>query len=1079
MTKHLLSGFLILGSWISLHAQGQAISGTASDENRVALLTANRTHVGVTDQADVKALIKGVVYDDKGVALPGASVSVKGTQSGTTTDAGGRFSINVPDGAKTLVVSFIGMITQEVTIGTRQTIDVRLKYADNILNDVVVIGYGTQRRQDLNGAVSSVKAEDIANVPQTSVDQLLQGRAAGLTITQNSGQPGSSTSVKIRGITSLTGSSEPLYVIDGVPISGDANNQSTSGRSPLQNFNGSGQSGVSPLSAINPNDIASIDVLKDASATAIYGNRAANGVIIITTKRGKNGVAKIGYDGYVGIQTPSKFLDVLDLPQYAKLQNTLADSYGVPRRGDFADPSILGKGTDWQDEVFNSAVMQNHQLSVSGGKEGINYYISGGYLKQNGTVIGSSFDRFTFRSNIDGQVKEWFKLGLTLTGSSTNDRVTLNDNVGGIVYTSLLQSPEAVVRNADGSFYGPPNDPTAVSSVINPVGQALSISNRLNRTNLNTNVYAEIRFSKDLTLRNEIGGDFNYSNNTYFVPTYAWGRFVNPTATLNQRWQRGSFYILKNYLTYTHTFAQKHNVTALLGHEVQGSSWNGIGGYRAGFFSNSVPTLNLGEALTATNDEFKGSQSLESAYARAIYSYKEKYSITSTIRVDRSSKFTQGKQVGYFPSFAASWRLTEEPFMAGIKKAVEDIKIRIGYGAVGNQQISNYLYGSSLSAAPTGLGTGFLTDRIANPDLKWESNTQLNAGIDVTLLNNRINATVDVYNKLSKNFLYQLPLPAYLVGDANYLGGISSPYVNLGQMQNKGVDVTLTSRNVVKPDFKWTTTVIFSKYVNSVKELSANFTEIINSVYTGFLNVPVTRTVVGAPIGQFYGYKVKGLFQTTEQLAAAPLQFGRPVANSGAGTWLGDVQYVDENGDGVINEKDRAVIGNPNPKFTFGFTNTFTYKSFDVSIFLQGSYGAQILNLTRRTVGGLSTLYNNQFAYTSNYWTPTNTNTDIPAPRAGIDNPNLFISDRFIEDGSYARIQNVNVSYNVPASIIKYAKLNRLKVYGSVQNLATFTKYSGYDPEVGAFNQNSLQMNVENGRYPLPRTVTIGVNAEF
>lgn len=815
----MLSGCLVLGSWLTLNAQNQLATPTAMLKNEPVLATTKLPQSAVNSLSDVKALVKGVVSDEKGTGLPGATVSVKGTQVGTTTDANGQFSLNVPANAKTLVISYIGMTTQEVAIGNRQTINVQLKLADNVLNDVVVIGYGTQRRQDLNGAVSSVKAEDIANVPQTSVDQLLQGRAAGLTITQNSGQPGSSTSVRIRGITSLTGSSEPLYVIDGVPVSGDANNQSTSGRSPVQNFNGNGQSSVSPLSAINPNDIASIDVLKDASATAIYGNRAANGVIIITTKRGKSGSARIAYDGYVGVQSPSKFLKVMDLKQYARLQNTLADAYGTPRRAEFADPSLLGSGTDWQREVFQSAVMQNHQLSMSGGKDGINYYVSGGYLNQNGTVIGSGFKRFTFRSNVDAQVKEWFKVGLTLTGSNTQDRVTLNDNVGGIVYLSLQQAPDLAVRNADGSFAGPPNDPTAVSSVINPVAQALSITNNLNRNNLNGNIYNDIKFSKDLTLRSEVGIDLNYSDNIYFRPTYSWGRFVNPTATLNQRWQKSSFFIVKNYLTYTHTFSDRHNVTALLGHEVQESNWNGIEASRQGFYSNDIKTLNLGEAATATNNEYKGSQSLESVYARGIYSYRDKYSLTATVRADRSSKFAQGQQVGYFPSFAASWRLTEEPFMAGIKKAVEDVKIRVGYGSVGNQQISNYLYGSSLSPSQTGLGTGFLIDRIANPNLKWESNTQFNAGIDVGLLSNRINATLDVYNKISKNFLYQLPLPAYLIGDANYLGGISSPYVNLGQMQNKGIDLTITSRNVVKPNFKWTTTLIYSQYRNTVKEI--------------------------------------------------------------------------------------------------------------------------------------------------------------------------------------------------------------------------------------------------------------------
>ena len=1073
----MLSGVFLIGSLSALYAGGHLPEQPLTNRTPVAPVRMDQPAASLAEAAPT-AQVRGTVTDEKGGALPGATVSIKGTQIGTTTDGQGKFTLNVPDGAQTLVISFIGYTTQEVPIGNRQVFSIKLVAADNQLNDVVVIGYGTQRRQDVNGAISSVRADEIANIPQTSLDQLLQGRAAGLTITQNSGQPGSSTSVRIRGITSLTGSSEPLYVIDGVPISGDANNQSTSGRSPLQNFNGSGQSGVSPLSSINPNDIETIDVLKDASATAIYGNRAANGVIIITTKRGKNGTARIAYDGYVGIQTPSKYLSLMKLPQYAKLQNDIADLYGVQRRPEFADPSLLPDGTDWQHEVFKSAVMQNHQLSISGGANGINYYVSGGYLNQNGIVIGSGFDRYTFRTNIDGQVKPWFKVGLSLTGSSTNDRVTLNDNVNGIIYLAMLQAPDVAVRNPDGSFAGPPNDPNATAGVINPVAQALNITNRLNRMGLNGSLYFDLKFSNSLSFRTELGGDFNNSDNTYFVPTYAYGRFVNTTATLNQRWQKSSFNIVKNYFTYTHTFGS-HNITGLLGHEVQISRWNGIEGYRAGFYSNDVKTLNLGEAATATNNEFKGSQSLESVYARAIYGFKDRYSLTATIRADRSSKFAQGQQVGYFPSFAASWRIIEEPFMAGVKNIANDVRIRVGYGAVGNQQIANYLYGSSLSPTTTGLGTGFLTDRIANPNLKWESNTQVNAGLDLTFLNSRVNATVDVYNKVSKNFLYQLPLPAYLVGDFSYLGGISSPYVNLGQMQNRGIDITVTSKNVAKDNFQWNTTFIFSHYKNQVKELSANFTEIINNVYTGFLNVPVTRTVVGQPIGQFYGYRVKGLFQTAEQLAAAPKQFNRPVLNSSAGTWLGDVQYEDVNGDGVVNEQDRTIIGNPNPTFTFGLTNTFTYKSFDVSLFLQGSYGAKILNLTRRTVGGLSNLYNNQFTFAGNYWTPTNTNTDVPAPKSGSDNPNLFISDRFIEDGSYARIQNLNIGYTLPKVLTQKVKLNRLKVYTSIQNLYTFTKYSGYDPEVGAFNQNSLQMNVENGRYPIPRTFTLGLNAEF
>ncbi|WP_207622447.1 TonB-dependent receptor [Niastella koreensis] len=1034
----------------------------------------------IVSSPDTTITVVGLVQDEKGRGLPGVSVTVKNSKYSVNTDINGRYHIPAPTNG-ILIFTFVGMQKQEVAIAGKTTINITLNLATEELGDVVVIGYGTQKRRDINGAISSVKAIDIATIPQPSVDQLLQGKAAGLSITQNSGAPGSNTSVRVRGVTSLSGTNEPLYVIDGVPISGDANNSSTSGRSPLQTAAGYTytQSSVSPLAMINPNDIESIDVLKDASATAIYGNRASNGVIIITTKRGKNGNAKINYNGYAGQQQVSKYIHMMDLKQYARLQDVMSDIFGVGRRPDLADSSLLGAGTDWQRLVLRKALQQSHQLSVSGGKDGMNYYVSGGMLQQDGIVIGSGFKRYSFRSNLDAQVKEWFKLGLTLAGNRTAEDVVQGDN-NGIIYNALLQAPDLTAYNADGSYSGPPaSDPLSVTGVINPVAQAKQITNHLNRSNLNTNLYNDIRFTRDLTLRSELGGDFNFSDNNLFTPSYTWGRFVNTNASLNERSQQSTYGIWKEYLTYQHTFAGKHILTALAGHEVQQANWRGTQGFRQGFYSNTVQSLNLGQATTATNDEYKGSQSQESFYARVIYNYSNRYSFTATIRKDKSSKFAPEHQIGYFPAFAASWKLSDEAFMQNIKTVADNIKIRLGYGQVGNQEIPNYLYGSPLNASVTGLGTGFLLNQIANPNLKWQTSIQYNAGLDFSLFNRRVDATVDVYKKTSRNFLFQLPLPAYLVGDFTYLGGINPPYVNLGRVENQGIDITLNTHNIVSEKVKWNTSIIFSHYNNTVKELGTGLDELIGKVTNGFLDVAATRTVVGGPIGEFYGYRVKGLFKTDDQLSNAPQQFNRPVGNNSAGTWLGDVQYQDLDNNKVIDAKDRVALGSPNPKFTYGITNNFTFGDFDLSIFLYGSYGAKILNLLDRTLGGLAGPYQNQYASVAGYWTPTNPNTDIPAPKVGTDNPNIFVSDRFIHSGSYLRIQNINLGWNVPARWLHRAKIGGLKIYSSVQNLHTFTSYNGYDPEIGASNQSAILTNIDNGRYPLARTITVGMNVQL
>lgn len=1039
-------------------------------------------------------VVTGTVYDEKGITLPGVGVMVKGTSVATSTNIDGKYSITIPANGTVLVYSFIGSTSQEVVIGNKTLINVNLKSASTALSDVVVIGYGTQRRQDVNGSVSSVLAKDIANVPQPSLDQLIQGKAAGVTITQNSGGPGSATSVRIRGITSF-GGSEPLYVIDGVPIQGDATNKSGNGRSPQLTRTGGGQeeTGVSPLSRINPSDIESIDILKDASATAIYGSRGANGVVIVTTKRGKNGSARISYDGYYGFQEQGKFLDMMDLKQFANLQNALADKFGQQRRVEFADPSILGTGTNWQDAIFHTAPQQNHQLSFSGGKDGVDYYVSGGYLKQEGTIIGSDFKRYSFRTNVNGQVKDWLKIGSTIGAARTNQNIGLGSNTG-IVYNALSSAPDNPIYNADGSYAGPTLDAGGLAQgTVNPVAQALSLTNTLLSNNVNGSAYADLKIYKDLSLRSELNGDFNWSEAQTFKPTYQWGAFSNQTARLDQYNSNSTYWGWKEYLNYSHTFGTKHNLTALAGYEVWQATWGGVSNKIENFASgNTIQTLGFGDQTTALIDQNKGSQVMESFLGRAIYTYNNRYSVTASIRSDKSSKFAEGHKVGYFPAAAVSWRLSEESFMESTKSVIDNIKIRLNYGETGNQNIPNYLYGSSIKAVATGLGTGFVTNNVANLDLTWESAIQKGAGVDFSLFKGRIDASFDYYIKNSKNFLFQKPLPAFLLGgSAEYsdVAAIKSPYYNAGQIENKGFEFSINTKNIVNENFKWNTTLIFSKYKNNVVSLNGS-PALIGSINSSFISLPVTKTTEGGPVGEFFGYKVKGVIKTAADLqyiashpqnvtggtSPAVITNDPSIANS---IYLGDLMYEDTNGDGKVDANDQVALGNPNPDFTYSITNNFTYKNFDLSIFLNGSYGGKILNALNYQIAGLSGLYTNQLASSSNFWSPSNPTSDIPAPKGGIANNNLVMSDRFLESASFLRIQNVRLGYNFPEKWIKHAKLSRLNVFASGQNLYVFTKYSGLDPEIGSLNQNPIYSNIDMGRYPIPRTITFGVNAQF
>jgi TonB-linked SusC/RagA family outer membrane protein len=1027
--------------------------------------------------------VSGTVSDEKGLSIPGANVSVAGSKATVSTDFDGKYSIDVPANS-TLLFSFIGFATQKVAVDGKSTINVILKSNAEDLKDVVVIGYGTQRRKDVNSAISSVAAKDIENLKVASFDQMLQGKAAGVVVNSNSGEPGSNVSVRIRGVSSLTGTNEPLYVIDGVPISGDARNSSTSGRNAAgdSNFSNNGNITVSPLALINPSDIESIDILKDASATAIYGSRGANGVIIVTTKSGKKGTGKLSFENSYSISNLPKKLHSMNLQQYATHQNALADVYDPSsKRPEFAHPELLGKGTDWQDAIYETGLMSSNQLSFSGGKEGINYYISGGVLNQEGIVIESGFKRYNVRANIDAKVNSFIKVGINVSGAITDEKLTLNGQFNGVVATSLLATPDVAVRELDGAFAGP----TSGISFVNPVATSLLGSNTLVRKNYSGNFYTQVDILKGLEYRFEAGGYIYDNLGQRFDPMYSLGNAVKNYANLYYNPSSGNSWNLKNMLTYRKTI-DKHNFTILAVQESNRAHWEGYSMEGNGYKDNSNQTLAGGDLAKAVlKSTYSGTQTLSSYLGRVVYDYADKYGISAAIRTDGSSKFFVGNKWGVFSSASGSWKISNESFMESTRKYVDNIKLRFGWGQTGNNQIGNNLYDSNLHVVVSSMGTSYLPSNTPNKDLKWETQDQTNLGLDFTLFQSKFTASVDVYKKVSKNFLYQVPLPNYLSGGGDYEGGVNPPYFNLGSMQNKGIEVTLGYHNKFSENFSWDSSLNFTKYENKVTDMAGlNIIKTTNTL--AYSTVSVSRTQEGLPIGSFLGYEAVGIYRTDEDL----LKYGhvdgsgnRVVLKNGTNSLLpdfvkGDVIYKDLNNDGKIDQNDLTNIGNPNPKFTYGFTNNFKYKNVDLSIFLQGTAGNKLLNLTRASGTMNSNLGTNYLTEAADFYSADNLDASLPKP-SSYDHINNAVSTRMIENGSYLRIQNVTLGYSLPSDIISKIKLTRLRIYASGQNLFTFTKYTGYDPEVGAYNQDALMSGIDNGRYPVPRLISFGFNVEF
>lgn len=1038
----------------------------------------NKKYAAYQPTALQERTVSGRITDSEdGAPLPGVNILLKGTAIGTVSDINGNYSLTFNDEmGNILIFSSIGYASEEIQVGNRSVIDVRMVVDIQTLQEIVVIGYGQQEKKDLTGAVGSIDAKELENIPVSSFDQLLGGRAAGVQMTQNSGAPGGGVSLRIRGVSSINLTNEPLYVIDGVPVNSDATDEA-------EGFDwaggGNGQSAVNILSTINPNDIESITVLKDASAQAIYGSRAAAGVIIVTTKRGKKGEAQFNYDGSYGIQQVTTTLDMMDLRQYADYQNEMADDGWIPLREEFMDPSLLGEGTDWQDEIFRTASIQNHQLSVTGGNEKTTYLVSGGYFNQEGTVIGSEFQRYSLRLNMDSEAKEWLKVGTSFNVSRTDERITLTDSEDGVITSAFRIAPSIPVRQLDGSYGGPEN---STDNFTNPVAMALERDLELKRTRLIGNFYAEFNPIKHFSFRTELGGDYRTVNNYAFQPTYEWGQDVNEVSASLRSWSNNFFWVFKNYITYSNQF-DKHNVTMVVGQEAQSSSWEGLSAGRRDFATNDIQEIGAGDPETATNNGWRGSNSMISYYSRLIYDFNDRYLLTGTIRADGSSNFGPNKRWGYFPSFSLGWKVHNEAFMSDIT-AISQLKIRAGYGETGNQNLDPYSYGSAINTIPTQFGVGYRPSNFPNDDLKWEPTRQTNLGFDISFLEDRFSLTVDVYRKITDALLLRKPLPDYVASD-----DIEAPFVNLGNIENEGIEVSLTTNNFRRSDLNWTSNFTFTRNVNKVTELSEDA-----SLFFGVVQWTntVTKTEVGQPLGQLYGYVVEGIFQNAADIESSPIQKDAEV---------GDIKFrnidltPDENGNQVIDDRDRAYIGNPYPDFTFGINNTVTYKNFDLNLYLRGSYGNEIFNFTRTSIEAMDSPTANQLASVAGRAKveqidpnlgdiPSNlrvANPEAIIPRMTLNDPNNNnrMSDRFVEDGSYLRIQNLSLGYTLPASLISKYPISRLRVYASVQNLYTFTDYSGLDPEIGAYNQDPLLVGVDNGRYPLPRTYTFGINLSF
>ena len=989
--------------------------------------------------AQEKGSLKGTVLNLNNEPAIGVSVVVKNAKtnytSGTSTDNTGSFTIsNVPFGNNyNLTFSGVGFETQtlmgQTVSADNPAISVTMKASVATMNEVVVVGYNTQKRGDVTGSVGTVNTKEMRSLPVTSVGDAMQGKAAGVQII-SSGNPGSNPEIRIRGISTINNNS-PLLVIDGVPT----------------------QSG---LNQINMDDVESIQVLKDASAAAIYGARGANGVIIITTKRGKGAGTQMNFNAYYGIQSVARRVDMLNASEFASLHNDIMANGGLAKNPANSNPSSLGEGTDWFGELVSPAPIQNYTLSYSANTPKTNYYVSGNYMNQEGIVMNTLFKRYILQFNSDTKVFENLRFGNSLT---LNHDIKKSGDVN--IYGALASLPTQPIYNADGTWSGPVGLSHWVGDITNVIGKATLNENSTLGYNLRGSVYGEVTLLKGLRFKTSVAAEASFWNTRNWSPKYNWQPNPQTQSYLGQSSNKSINWVWDNTLTYDKTFGA-HRFTLLAGTSAQENKFEYISGSVQDFISDVTQQINNGTAQAKLNGS--GNEwSLLSYFGRANYAYNDKYLLTGTIRRDGSSRFGTNNKWGMFPSGSFAWRVSKEDFFK--VPFVNDLKVRLGYGLTGNQEIGLYTFASVLDIRQYNFNNQFVTSVfptfMPNPNIQWEAVEQKNIGIDASIFNNRVNVIVDGYIKNTNEMMVPFRVPA--------ISGFSDIYVppiNAGKVQNKGVELTINTKNTNKSALAWTTSLNFSYNKNELVKLYDSIPMDVNSIG---LNAYLARFQEGYPINVFYGYRTNGIFQTQKEVDESAVQVvGTSTTN---GTSAGDIRFKDVNNDGVIDEKDRQFLGNPNPRFIFGMTNTFEYKGFDLSVFIQGIEGNQIFNASRIGLEGMA-VAQNQRRTTLGRWTGPGTSNTMPRAVFNDPNKNTRVSDRYIEDGTYVRLKNVTLGYTVPSRLLKRAKMETARLYISAQNLYTLTNYSGIDPEVPG-------NGIDQAYYPITRTVSIGVNLNF
>ncbi|MCQ2217620.1 MAG: TonB-dependent receptor [Paludibacteraceae bacterium] len=1034
--------------------------------------------------------IKGTVSDADDV-LPGANVVIKGTTQGTTTDMDGKYELDVENG-QTIEISYVGYTSKviKITAATKEVTNIKLTTDDNVMEEVVVVGYGVQKKSDLTGSVSAVREEKLKETVSASIDQALQGRVSGVQVNASSGQPGAASTVRVRGTSSLTGNNDPLYVIDGMPIG-----------------NGLQSNGANPLAAINPADIVSMEVLKDASATAIYGSRAANGVIMVTTRKGKNGDAKINYSGQLMISEPSKKLDVMNLQEYADFVSSDGAILAFKEDSEaeyLRNTQYLGKGTDWQDEMLSTAIGHQHQLSISGGDEKTTYAYSFGYLNQDGVLMNTNYERFNGRVNLENQTKSWLRTGISLAYAQSeqtkqpgfdldNSNAAAALGTGGSIdennplLQALKQKPTTSPYRADGS-YSDISDlvPTGQASAIkvNPVALAKDGAIHVNSHNINGNAFAQIQFCKDLIWRNELGIDYTSGEDHQYKPEYV---NTDKSRTLESYARQNMYWRGMSSLTYSFKINPKNSGSLMLASEVSKASWNGTYTKKDNFLDNNMTDADkINTALGETKQigGYKGFVSTISYLGRFNYNYDERYMLTATGRYDGTSVLSEDNRWGFFPSFSLAWRINQESFIQDSKANdwLSNLKLRVGYGQTGNAgNTINYI------ATYTQDNTGELyQSRMGNPDLVWETNWQVNGGLDFGFINNRISGSFDVYLKRNNDLILDgTPGSTVAPNGSDYY---TKPSVeNTGSIENTGFDISLNTQNVVSKiagmPFDWSTDINFSLVRNKVIELN-NGGEIAGKFYAKSAQRYICLSREGDAPGLFYGYKTDGVIQNTEQLNSK---------TRATGTQVGDLNFVDVNGDNAIDENDMTIIGDPNPDFTFGFGNSLSLGDaknsgiWNLSIFFSGSYGNDVFNLLRMSLDGMDEAGLNYSKDVLDYAVVRtkedgsqyveNAGTDMPRPTTEAGQNCTVVSDRYVEDGSFIRLQNIALSYTFPSKWTDKMHLSNLKLSANVQNVYTFTSYTGYNPEVAC--TSPIQQGVDFASYPSPRMFVFGLSLDF